>query len=250
MFACLLCHGIAQAQEDKRDLLAVTGQVTALASASVGGGGGIEWLHRLSAESGFTLGAFAFSLADSEWAYGKVSGFVTFWERTTVSAQVSLGGGHRPNEDFAYQIYEVEATQALIDKRLYVAAGNQYSEIAAARENVVKAGLILYPVALLRTRLDYHVSTGGNVDSRFLSGRVDLSTKPVAFLAGFLVGQTTPERFDVITTTSRTLRSEEYYAGVSIPVGPHEVSVIFDVVRQERPGVDKFTTLLAWKIPF
>jgi len=250
LLACLLWPATAHPEEEVRNVLYVSGQVMSLESDAVGGGGGLEWWHQLSASSAITLGAFAFSLADSHWAYGKTGLSLSYPTGTSVSANASLGGGRRLRDDFIYQVGEVEVTQALIDKRLYLVGGDQYAHVSRSQENLVKAGLLVYPIPTLAIRANYHYSLGGNVDSQFVSGRADLTLARLTLLAGFLLGRTTPERFNVITNTARAVRSEEFFAGISVPLGRHEVTVVYDLARQGSPWIDKHTILLVWKIPF
>ena len=248
LLTCLLGPALAQAEERKPDVLYISGQLTSVESADDGGGGGVEWLHPVSATSSFNVGAYAFSFGGSRWAYGKAGGSFSYGDRTVVSGEINLGDGEGPSRDFTYQIYRAEITYALIDKRFYLVAEEQYSHISNSKDNIVKAGLIFYPVPSLATRLNYHLSTGGNVDSRFVSGRVDFYAKRVTLLAGFLVGRTSPEQLKVITEAPRSLSTEEVFAGFSIPLGRYEVTLVFDVARQS--SVRKYSALLLWKIAF
>jgi hypothetical protein len=247
LLPCLLGPALVQAEDKKPDVLYITGQLTSIESADDGGGGGLEWLHPFTPTSGFTLGAYAFSFGGSQWTYGKAGGFFGYGERTMVSGEVNLGAGEGPRS-FTYQIYRAEITYALVDKRFYLVGEEQYSHISNTKDNIIKAGLIFYPVPALAMRLNYHISAGGNVDSRLVSGRVDFYTRRVTLLAGFLVGRTSPEQLKLITDAPRTADIEEFFAGFSLPVGPYEVSLIFDVARQSSVG--KYSTTLVWKIPF
>jgi hypothetical protein len=248
LLPCLLGPVLAQAEDKKPDVLYITGQLTSIESADDGGGGGLEWLHRFTPTSGFNLGAYAFSFGGSQWAYGKVGGFFGHDDRIIVSGEVNLGAGEGPRESFIYQIYRAEVTYALIDKRFFLVGEDQYSHISNTKDNVIKAGLIFYPVPVLAMRLNYHISAGGNVDSRLVSGRVDFYAKRITLLAGFLVGRTSPEQLKLITDAPRTVDIQEFFAGFSLPMGPYEASLIFDVAEQS--SVRKYSTTLVWKIPF
>jgi hypothetical protein len=248
LLPCLLAPVFAQAEDKRPDVLYVTGQLTSIESTDDGGGGGLEWLHPLTPASGLTVGAYAFSFGGSQWAYGKLGGFFGYGDRIAVSGDVNLGAGEGPTRSFTYQIYRAEITYALIDKRFYLVGEDQYSHISDTKDNIIKAGLIFYPVPVLATRLNYHISAGGNVDSRLVSGRVDFYAKRVTLLAGFLVGRTSPEQLKLITDAPRTVHIEEFFAGCSLPVGRYEVSLIFDVAQQS--SIRKYTSTLVWKIPF
>lgn len=237
-----------QAEERRPDILYISGQLTAIESSSNGGGGGVEWLHRLSAQSAVNLGAFAFSLVGSTWAYGRLGGALTVRDGTTVSGEVNLGAGEdAADEGFTYQVYKAEVTHALIDRRLYVAAEDQYFHVGSAEENLIKAGVILAPVDPLTIRLSYYFATGGNVHSEFASGRVDFAFKPVTLIAGAVFGQTSPERLNVISGASDTISFREFFAGVGIPVGRYEVTLVLD--GTEQAGIWRMSAYLTWKIP-
>lgn len=247
VLSCLLCQAV-QAEESRPDVLYISGQLTAIESSRDGGGGGVEWLHPLSAQSSVNLGAFAFSLAGSTWAYGRVGGALTVRDGTTVSGEVNLGAGEdAEDEAFTYQIYKAEVTHALIDRRLYVAAEDQYFHVGSAEENLIKAGVILAPVDPLTIRLSYYFATGGNINSEFASGRVDFAFKPVTLIAGVVFGQTSPERLNVISGASDTVSFREFFAGVGIPVGRNEVTVVLD--GTEQAGIWRVSAYLTWKIP-
>lgn len=243
----LLCQAVEA--EEGSDVLYISGQLTAIESSSNGGGGGVEWLHRLSAQSSVNLGAFAFSLAGSSWAYGRVGGAFTYRDRTTLSGEVNLGAGEdEAGDGFSYEVYKAEVTHALIDRRLYVAVEDQYFHVGDAEENIIKAGVILAPVELLTVRLNYYFATGGNVNSEFASGRVDLALKPVTLIAGSVFGRTSPERLNVISGASETVSFREFFAGVGIPVGRYEVTLVLD--GTEQAGIWRLSGYLTWKIPF
>ncbi len=237
------------ADDEKGDVLAVTGQVDVITSIGVGGGGGLEWLHPVSPRWGLTLGVSSFAYPDTQWTYGKVGGYSFLYEdKTLLSADARVGGGRQPTDTFTYQIYAAELTQAVIAKRLYVIAQEQYFHVARIEENLVTAGLLGYPVPSLAVRLNYHLSTGGNVASRFLSGRLDWSLQHWTLLAGFLVGRTTPERFNVITPAPRAVQTDEAFVGVSVPLGAQELTAVVDVSSQSV--VRRYELLLGWKIRF
>jgi hypothetical protein len=249
VLSCLVIHTAIAAQESKRDTLYVSGRVDALDTGSTGGGGGVEWLHPLGARAGLALGAFAFSFAEAQWSYAKLGGYYFLYkDRTILSTEANVGAGTRATGDFTHQVYKVEIIQALIDKRLYGAAEEQYFHVASTEENIVKVGMIVYPVPALSARLNYHISTGGNVNSRYVSGRMDAVLKYVAVLGGFAVGRATPEQFNLITETHRSIDTQEFFAGLSIPFGQQGLTVVFDVTQQ--PGLRRYSTLLSWKIPF
>ena len=214
---CLLSPGRVLAQQvpadgAQSDVLAITGQVDVIESIGVGGGGGVEWLHPISPRWGLTLGASSFTYPDTHWTYGKVGGYSFLYDdKTLLSVDARVGGGRQTADAFTYQVYTAELTQALIAKRLYVIAEEQYFHVARVEENLVTAGILGYPVPSLSVRLNYHLSTGGNVASRFVSGRLDWSLQRWTLLAGFLVGRTTPERFNVMTPAPRAA------SGISIP---------------------------------
>ena len=250
LLVCLGVPGVIAAQESRPDILFLTGQATSLESADDGGWGGVEWLHPVGQVWSVSLGGYGFSLGGSEWAYGKLGAGVTLKGRTTIAADASVGAGKHTatDADFTYELLRAEVTYAVVERVLYATFEDLYSDVDAARENLIRIGLTVYPSPTLGLRLNYHRSTGGNVDSNFFSGRVDVTTKWCGLLAGFLVGQTSPERLNLIPQGPGAVQVQEFYVGASVPVGRQEVTVIFDVAEVE--GVHKYSAIVVWKIPF
>jgi hypothetical protein len=252
--ACVLFSLKAQAQERQSDAVYVSGRLAFFNTGSTAGGGGIEWLHPVTPAASLNLGAFAFSYPDSQWSYGKLGGNYFLYQRKTIlSGEANVGAGSGTSGAFTYQIFKAEITQAVIDKRLYVAIEEQYFHVGRPEENLVKVGLIVHPIHALTARLGYYVHTGGNVESQFFVARADWLVRQVTLMAGGGVGQTVPERFNLITGTGAVVHMEQFFAGVSVPVGRQELSIIFDTMRFHGTGfgtVQLFTTILGTKISF
>ncbi len=240
---------VAQEVESRPDALFVSGRVDAFDTGGNGGGGGLEWLHPVAERGAFDLGAFAFSYLDTRWSYGKLGGYYFVWkELTLLTGEANVGAGVEAHGDFIYQIYKLGLSQALIDKRLYVSAEDEYFRVARVEENLLNVGVNAYPIRTLSARVNYHFSTAGNVDSHWLVGRLDWSVGRLTLIGGVAFGRATPERFDIITNSRRAVRTKEVFGGVSVPIGAHELTIVIDAVRQST--VERIGALFSWKIPF
>jgi hypothetical protein len=251
LVACLAIVEAAAAQEvaPRPDLLFVSGRIDVFDTGGTGGGGGLEWLHPVAERGALDVGAFAFSYLDSRWSYGKLGGYYLLRKETTmVTGEANVGTGEGARGDFTYQIYKLGLSQALIVKRLYVTAEDQYVHVARVEENLLNLGVIAYPMPALSARVNYYLSTGGNVSSSWLVGRLDWSIGRVTLIGGFAVGHATHEQFNVITDTRRAVRTEEGFGGISFPIGGQELTLVVDAVRQ--PAVERIGALFSWKIPF
>ncbi len=247
--------GPAGAQEDeprdagRRDVLYVSGRIDAFDTGATGGGGGLEWLHPVTERGAFTVGGFAFSYPDSRWSYGRLGGHYFLLKDTTlVTAEANVGAGEDARGDFTYQIYKLGLSQALIDKRLYVTVENLYIRVARVEENLLNVGAIVYPIPALSARVNYYLSTAGNVSSSWLVGRLDWSVGRGTLIGGFALGHATPEQFNIITATRRAVRTEAVFAGVSLPIGRQELTLVVEVIRQ--PTVERIGGIFSWKVPF
>lgn len=245
-FAISILPVDANAQQEEKDILFLTGKVDSV-SSSTGGGGGIEWQRKISPDSGLTFGAFSFTQDGSSWAYGKMGGYVKLGDKSYLSGDASVGGGKRRGKDFAYQKYRVGITQGIIDKRLYIETENLYSRINKVEENRVKTGVIVFPTPSIETRLSYNFSTGGNVKTNFVLAKADVKIKRINVVGAVLVGRATPEMFGRITDTNSSGRTTQFGTTVFVPVGKNKMFVGYDQVRQF--GTTRHTVTIGWRLP-
>ena len=236
-----------QARDLQGDFLYLSGQMDHLSTASGGGGGGLEWVVPTSPRAGVSLGGYSFSLAGGRWSYGKAGGYFKPGERTAVYGEADRGAGRQSSGRITYEVYKAGLTQALAGKRVYADVENNYIHIGDTEENLVRVGLILQPSPALGVRLNHNFSTSGSVGSRFASGRFDWDRKRIKLLGGLTIGRTTPERFNLLTTSSGAVRSREFFAGVSIPAGGSTMTLVLDNLR--LPDARRYTLSVGWKLP-
>ena len=245
---CMSAMACAAEDRPRPNLLHVTGVVDVIGSQDVGGGGGLEWFRAMSPAWGFTVGGYSYRIADSHWGFGRVGGFYNALDWTILSATADVGGGRFEREVSAYQLYRAGVLQAVLPKRLYVSVEEQYARYARLEEPLLKAGLVVYPTRSLALQAHYHTSTGGNVDSQFVSGRVDWDPVPFALLAGARVGRAALEPPERAAVRPRAVDTHEGFAGVALPLGAHVFRLVFTVTDQST--VTRYRTDIGWTIRF
>ena len=241
-----LALAAAHAQADQ-DTLYVTAQADSMSTAGDGGGAAVEWQRTLSDRAGINLGALSYSLAGSRWTYGKVIGHLKAHEKATLYGEIDGGAGRREGEGFTYQVYKAGMITTLVAGRLFLDLEDQYLHVDVTKENLVKGGVVVVPVPSLTAAVSYYVSTAGTADSRFLSGRLDTHGRRTGSFAGFTVGRSSPERFNIITSTDEAQHSNELYVGTSIPAGSNMITLVLDRLR--IADETKHTFSVTWKLP-
>ena len=245
---CLTAAACAGEDEPRPNLLHLAGVVEVIGSQDVGGGGGLEWFRKMSPRWGFGVGTYSYGFDNTHWAFGRVTGFYNLRDWTIVSGTADVGAGRFEGEASTFQLYKAGVLQALVPKRLYLSVEEQYARYSRFEEPLLKAGFIVYPSRSLSVQSHYHVSTGGDVDSHFVSARVDLDTGPFAVLAGGRVGQAAPEPLQRAAEHPRAVETREGFAGVALPVGGHVVRVVLSVTDQST--VMRYRAEVSWTLRF
>lgn len=229
------------------DSLIINGGFDHFTSANDGGSGSIDWVHTNELSGTYTAGFAAFSTAGSRWAFGKGGIAFRTQERVTIQGQASIGGGHTSGTNFTYQIYD----GGLIYKtssRLYLKFNDEYLQIGATRENLLKPGVMLIPTKRFAADLTYAHSATGNLNTRFFLGRFDFKTRPINFLGGFGIGHTTPEILNVsVGSLSVNQHFSEGFFGFGVPLSGAELTVVADFPNLQ--AIHKQTLTLSLKVP-
>jgi len=96
--------------------------------------------------------------------------------------------------------------------------------------------------------LAYAHSAGGNFRTEFVSGRLDVATRPVGFLGGFAAGHTIPEAVNVIAGKPPKAESfREGFFGFHFPLFQAELTVVSDFLNLASAQRRSFT--LSLKVP-
>lgn len=206
----------------------------------------MDWIHEASPRVVLVVGALAYHIGGSRWAYGRLGASFRSTKRITVQGEVALGPGTEGESSFVYQTYKAGLTAALRPGRLYAEMEDQYLAIQGAAGNIVKVGVVGSPSAGFLASAAFHASTSGNLGSRFASARAEFSRKRLTCLGGVSIGRTKPQVFGV-TLPGEPRTSREVFAGVRVAVGAQQLGLVLDTLGLE--GVRKNTLTLSWKRP-
>lgn len=229
------------------DALVITGGLDLFGSATRGGNGSVEWLHSNATGMTYTLGAAAFTVLDSNWAFGRGSIAFRPSDKIVVQAQASVGGGHMAGTTFPYQIYEGGLTYKTTD-RVYLKINEQYLGIGEVKGHLLKPGVMLLLTQRFTADIAYAHSIAGNIDSAFLTSRFDFKTRRMGFLGGIAMGRAPAEIVNLkVGGQPRSETWKEVFVGFSIPLPWGELTVISDFPNL---GATRRQTLtFGWKMP-
>lgn len=221
-----------------------------LSDLSPGTGGeraAIDWVQPTRLGPTWFAGLSTSRLAGTEWNVGRFGAAAKVASKTTLDGEVHLGGGHTGDDRFDYRVIEAGLTHEIVDRRLYLKLKDRYLDIDATRGNLLEAGFTYLPGRRWSTQLTYARSTGGNFDTDYVSGRLDVAAhRRLRLLGGFALGRTRPEIFNVIGEDAVDL--EEVFLGIVFPVRGTELTVVLD--RLELGGVERGTVSLSLRVPW
>jgi hypothetical protein len=187
-------------------------------------------------------------MALTEWHVGRFGAFFKAGARNTIEGEAQLGGGRTGGEDgFDYRVAAAALTRELVPGRLFLRLEDRYLDVDAVRGNLAEAAFTFVPNPRLSARLAYTRSTGGNFETDYVTGRVDVFLKKrLRMLGGVAAGRSRPEIFDVIGEAA--LDFEEAYVGVAFPVRRMELTALVD--RLELGDAERGTLSLSLRVPW
>lgn len=140
-----------------------------------GGGGSLSYLHYVTPDVLFGLGAEHQYIADSKWTFGALRGAVSGGEgssRYTISGEVQYGEGDEDGRDFDYGVAVLAFSRALTTK-LSVQLETRQIEIDRTHGNLPKIGLTYVWTPRVLTSVSYADSVGGNLGTELATFRID-----------------------------------------------------------------------------
>lgn len=228
------------------DTLFFGGQLVDLSTGSRGGTGEIDWLHVLSPRRSLNVGASSFSLAGTQWAYGRLGSTLKPASRTTLHAETELGRGREAGRGFAYKSLRGSLAHEVLEKRLVVEIEDRFLSVQQVSGNVVKLGAAYLPSATFSVTAAAHGTTSGNVDTRVLVLRVDREAKAFSAFAGVSAGRSRPVLVE-LGATGPAQRLRQAFGGVGIPVG--RLRLIMAVDWLDLGEVRRGSFMMSWKLP-
>jgi hypothetical protein len=227
------------------DALFVSTDVTDIAAGPRGITGAVEWLHPQSTTRSLNLGVVSFSLGDDTWTYGRVG---TMWRRarTAVHAQIDVGAGREGPEQFRYLAARGTLTRQMADGRMALEVQDQYVDIHETTGNIVKVGLTLVPTRPLAVTAALHSSTGGDLDVRSMSVRIDGQCRGATVFSGLSIGRSRPALVG-LPGSGPTQKTHEIYVGSKIRLKPLYLTVVVEslALAQTRTHV----LSMSWTVP-
>lgn len=228
------------------DTLFFGGQLVDLSTGSRGGTGEIDWLRVLSPRQSLNVGASSFSLAGTQWAYGRLGTTLKPASRTTLHAETELGRGREAGKGFGYKSLRGSLAYEVLEKRLVFEIEDRYLQIQQISGNVLKIGASFLPSASLSVTAAAHGTTSGNVDTRVLVLRVDREGKAFSAFAGVSAGRSRPVLVELAATgPAQGLR--QAFGGVGIPVGRLRLIMALDWL--DLGEVRRGSLMMSWKLP-
>jgi hypothetical protein len=225
--------------------LFVSTQVTDVAAGPRGINGAIEWLHPQSTTRSLNLGVVSFSLGDTTWTYGRAG---AMWRvaRTVVHSQIDVGAGREGPEPFRYVAARGTVTQLMAGGRVALEVQDQYVDIHETSGNIVKVGLTLAPTRPLAVTAAIHSSTGGDLDVRSVSVRIDGQGRAATVFGGLSVGQSRPALVG-LAGSGPTQTTHEIYVGGKIRVKRLFVTVVVEALTLAQTRTHVLS--MSWTVP-
>jgi hypothetical protein len=231
--ALLFLAGVERATGDESpDFLYVSGEADDFSPGGGGGSGGFLWTHGFSERFIAEAGGYAYSLAGTSWAYGRLGATIVPSSRTILHMEANVGGGTQADAGIEYRAFRGGLTYGLVAGRVWADLESQYIRFGESNGNVLKLGAIVAPWPTLSGRLAYYFSTGGNLGARYVTLRLDLQCRRIGLFTGLSIGHSRPELLNLFTPPT-VVDSVEAYAGIRVPAGRHEVTVYVDSVGIE-----------------
>lgn len=216
---------------------------------SVGGDGGrlaIDWLQPVGSATSLVAGLSASQVGDSDWQVGRLGFLTRAGDDLTVWGDLYAGAGVRDGQDFDYGLVLAGLSWELVEGRLYLDLEDRYLDIDTVYGNLAQVALTHVAGSRLSTRLAYLRSTSGNVESEFVTGRVDLFTRQqIHWLGGLAGGRTRAEVVEMIGGEASELR--QAFVGLGFPLRDTELTLIFDYL--ELDDTERGAVSLTLRVP-
>lgn len=229
------------------DRLIVTANGSRLTDADAdGGGGAINWLHYVSPDALFGVGAEHQFIDESQWTFGTLRGSVSRGEpgsRTSFFGDANYGQGDDDGRDFDYAVAALGISQAFSPK-FFAQLEARYIDVDTSDGVLPKLGLTYLWTLGLSSTISYEKSVSGNLGTELVTGRFDYRGQKVNLIVGGATGHADPVVVNLQPgLTLPTSDLKEGFAGIGIPFSRGEVLVLGDWL--ELAGSEKVTVTLS-----
>ncbi|MGH8584105.1 MAG: hypothetical protein ACREWG_15290 [Gammaproteobacteria bacterium] len=204
----------------------INGRIDDLRSDAVGGGGSLNFVHTTPSGNTVLAGLAGFDVGESRWGFGTLGGAFRPRPPLTLQGEINYGSGHGEQGGFSYFIGKGGFHYELLAKRLYLKFEDQYFNIDDTQGHLLRGGVLVQVTSTLTADFDYAESVSGNLNTRFILGRLDFYSQWGRFLAGVATGRATPEIFDgVVRREADPQDTLEVFAGIAIPISRYEITL-------------------------
>jgi len=237
LLALLSCAPVLAAEIDARppDRLTLSANGSELTDTNDrGGGGSLSWLHYVSADVLFGIGAEHQFVEESKWTFGSLRGAFSRGQpasRFTLFGEVHYGDGDDDGRDFDYGVAVLGLSQSFTPK-FSVQLETRQIEIDTSHGNLPKLGLTYLLTPHLAANVSYADSVGGNLGTQLASARIDYYGQHVNLLMGGAWGDADPNVINLqpgLNLPAQKLR--EGFAGIGATFSRGQVQLLGDYLK-------------------
>jgi len=210
------------------DSLYVSGEAASSASFA-GGGGGVDWVHAVSARSSVTAGAASMRLGGESWTYGTLGGF-TRRHNVWFLGSVGLGAGRRGPDSFPY-VRVAGTVNVPLARSFSAETEGQYAQLNGTTVRVIRAGGVYGGVRKTSLRAAYVGASSPLQYWQYLFTRADVVVGRVGLLGGLTAGRG-PTRLGTLGPELLLHTSQEMFIGASVHVAKVQATCIGQTVQQ------------------
>jgi hypothetical protein len=227
----------ATALEQSNDRLTISGDGATLSNTNGGGGGGIGYLHSFDQAAVVGAGVEYQKLYTADWTFGSLNAAyshpLTQTTRWDIHGEIHEGGGHVAGEPFHYGI-EALGVGSSIPGGLAIDFEERQIDVATDHGSLPKVTLAKAWGTHLLTTVAYAHSFGGNLNTNYTLGRIDVYSPVANLILGGSVGRINPVVLSIDgLLQGEILRSNEVFAGLSKRFGKFELSLLGDYIDLE-----------------
>ena len=236
----LMLYFASVAAGQSPDRFYVAFQFDHLSTDDQGGGASLEWHRPLAGNRHLLAGAFAFTMSESQWQYARLGYVAPLPGKLTATFGADLGNGSTEGRGFDYRIIRGSLRRPFPGTR-FAAEGEIQHLVVDTVHGMMLKGALLASFTALDATLGYHTTVSGNLDARYVSGRVDVPRGSRKVLAGFASGRSQPD-VRQLAISPESSDSLEMFVGVT---ATPQITLILNTVQFEE--VTRYSALLSWK---
>lgn len=207
----------------------------------IGLGAEVDWMQDAGGGRRWFGGASAFTLGDSDWGFLKAGLVQRIGAGTTGSGELQLGRGETDGEEFDYRIARGEIATPLYGP-LSVIGSLQWVDVDSMRGWIAGAGAHWKVGTVTAIAIQSFGAISSDLDSEWLSARVDYTGREYRFLAGASYGRERPDRLIPESSLNDTL---EVFAGGE---ASRRRSPLFVLRLSETGAVTRYTLMMSWRL--